>query len=347
MADGLAPAPREQGWLRVVLALAAFLLLPHAPVLRAIAPVEETALLLLPVLAACFVVGWWGGGSVALAVLWTAFAIAFLAAPVPSDGRGAYWDLARAWGLLVAGTFGAVCVLGRPSAFLSRALAGIGFAMLLALLLVALGRLELGEARLVFARQFAARNATTAVALQAWVDRVAGASPSASEWAAAKALLAQRVSASFATPLFPALLALEALATCALAWALYHRLSRARMGAPLGRLRDFAFPDQLVWGLVAGITLAVLPAFAPLAAPGWNLLLFFGTLYALRGLGILAWWLRTRGAAGLALLAVATLLFFWLVIPAALALGITDTWIDWRGRARAAESPTRSGPVSH
>jgi len=62
MPDGPVPAPREQGWSRIVLALAAFLLLPHAPGLPSFLPVVDTLLLLLPALAACFVAGWMAGG---------------------------------------------------------------------------------------------------------------------------------------------------------------------------------------------------------------------------------------------------------------------------------------------
>jgi len=39
MSDALAAPPREQGWTRIVIALIAFLLLSHAPVVRAAASV--------------------------------------------------------------------------------------------------------------------------------------------------------------------------------------------------------------------------------------------------------------------------------------------------------------------
>lgn len=51
MSDALAAPPREQGWTRIVIALLAFLLLSHAPVVRAAAPVVDTLLLLVPALA--------------------------------------------------------------------------------------------------------------------------------------------------------------------------------------------------------------------------------------------------------------------------------------------------------
>ncbi|MEA3246450.1 MAG: hypothetical protein U9Q74_09870, partial [Gemmatimonadota bacterium] len=64
------PAPRERGWGKVVLATLAFLIIPVTPLLRVVLPVEQTALLLAPALAALAVAGWLAGGRAALAVLW-------------------------------------------------------------------------------------------------------------------------------------------------------------------------------------------------------------------------------------------------------------------------------------
>jgi hypothetical protein len=341
MTDGLAPAPREQGWVRIVLALAAFLLLSHAPGLSAIVPVVDTTLLLLPALAVCFLVGWWAGGSFLLALSWSALTALLYALP-GRPGSGAYHDLARSWGLLIAGALGLVCVLGRRRAFIHRALPAIGIAMLLALMLVALGHLDPRRAERVFADEFASRNAATAAALQRWAPGASRLLPQASEWAADKTVAIQSVSAGVAAPLYPALLSLEALAACALAWGLYHRFSRARLGPPLARLREFAFSDQLIWALVAGVTLTALPAFAAVAVVGRNLVVFFGALYALRGFGVIASFIASdRTAPQLASGALAFLLLP-ISAPLAFGLGVSDTWFDWRRRLRGASSPARS-----
>jgi hypothetical protein len=135
---------------------------------------------------------------------------------------------------------------------------------------------------------------------------------------------------------FPALLALESLGALALAWALYHRLSRARIGAPLARLRDFRFNDQLVWGVIVGIVFLAVPTLHAYRTVGANLTLFFGTLYAVRGTGVLAWFLRSARPGLVTLVAVALLAA--LLAPAfALGLGLIglgDTWEDWRAKAR-------------
>ena len=148
----------------------------------------------------------------------------------------------------------------------------------------------------------------------------------------------------FGLTVYPSLLALESLVALALAWAIYHRLSRARIGAPLRPLREFRFNDQLVWGLLAGLTIVFLPTLQSFRGVGRNLLVFFYTLYAIRGLGVLAWFLAPG-----ALVATLTLGFAMLWLPivqwaaaagflillfAAFVLGLGDTWVDWRRRAR-------------
>ena len=109
----------ERGWGKLLLALAAFLFLPHLPPLRALLPVEETLLLLLPALAACCLVGWWAGGRLLLAVVWVGLAAWVLAQPATP---GAFYNLVRGWSLLLAGAFGLVCLFGPRRPFFPRAL---------------------------------------------------------------------------------------------------------------------------------------------------------------------------------------------------------------------------------
>jgi hypothetical protein len=136
------------------------------------------------------------------------------------------------------------------------------------------------------------------------------------------------------TRLLPALLALESLAALALGWAMYHRLTQVRIGPVLGKLRDFRFNDQLVWGLAVGATIAFLPPFADGQSAGINLLVFFGTLYLLRGVGVLSWVSRGRGVS--TVLIILTAIAPPLVAALALGVGVGDTWMDWRSRIRTA-----------
>jgi hypothetical protein len=144
--------------------------------------------------------------------------------------------------------------------------------------------------------------------------------------------------------LFPSLLLLESLIALALAWGTYHRISRTRLGAPLGFLKDFRFNDQFVWGLIAGMTIVFVPALHFLESTGRNLLVFFGALYAIRGFGVLSWFLAPGALAAALLVGFAMLwwpvlnavavLGFMLLALAAFGLGLGDTWADWRSRAR-------------
>jgi hypothetical protein len=136
-----------------------------------------------------------------------------------------------------------------------------------------------------------------------------------------------------ASMLFPSMLALESLVALAIAWAVYHRMGRGRLGPPLAALKDFRFSDQFVWGLVAGLALIVVPGFTAMSAVGANLLVFFGALYALRGVGVGLWFL-SPGPVMMALL-----ILFGMVFPPVLGvlgvgLGVGDTWLNWRARAK-------------
>src|SRR5438270_13631415 len=108
-------APTERGWGKLLIALAAFLLIPGTPPmqalfphLRALLPVEQTMLLFVPAVAACALVGWWAGGRAFLAVAWVAIAV-LLTARAPSSVEPVY-NLARGWSLLLAGSCGLVCL---------------------------------------------------------------------------------------------------------------------------------------------------------------------------------------------------------------------------------------------
>ena len=347
MGDGHAPAPRERGWARLALALAAFLLIPLFPAVRAVLPVEHTLVLLAPSVAVCFLVGWWAGGRLSLAFVWLAFAAWIVAQPAPATG-GAYYDLARAWGLLLAGTFGVICIVGRQGPFFARALTATGLALLVALAHIVAGRTSFARVERIVEEQYAVRNQQSALALSMSLRQVVERVPSMRD-VVTDATVDQttfelgRLS-EVASPLLPGFLALESLLVCALAWTLYHRLSRARIGPPLAPLRQFRFHDHLAWGLIVGLTLVLLPAFRPLEPVGQNLVLFFGVLYALRGLGVVDSFVR-RSAMLVAIAAVIAILnprpYAALVAFAALlglfaVLGVSDAWGDWRRRARTA-----------
>ena len=340
MTDTTGPAPRR-GWWWISVSVLAFLIAADLPVAQTLLPVHHGLLLLLPSLAACALVAWWKGGSAVQA----GAGVAFAAWPLIAAARAGIGSevLTAAWSLLAGGGLGLSLMASRSSRFLGKGVVAVLSALILAWLLVvvtpsgpaAFGRtvdavLEVrGNADLnnwnVARSQMQSRNAaradsaTTAV-LDRFEQSVAGLP-------------------GLARLVFPSMLALQTLVAMALAWSLFHRFSRTRLGDDLVQLRDFRFNDHWIWSVIVGLVLALLPALEALRPLGVNLLVFFGALYAMRGAAVLAWFIRPgRSLFGL-VLGVALLLL--LRDGAAIALGLVglgDTWVDWRRRIRPAVS---------
>jgi hypothetical protein len=331
-----APAPIRGSWRRLALGLGAFLLAPMVPAMRAIMPIEQTPMLLVLVVAACSVVAWRNGGKLVLALLWVGIAAFVIMSPAGPPDSPYNW-LARGWALLLAASFGLVSVIAATEHFFPRALSALAVAISLGFALVLVspgGPTRIGNA---MAGEFNRRNDQSIASLRqvsgqpGWKD-VVDSSPALQR-------LTQESEAQLAaipkwsSLLVPALLALESLAALGLGWALFHRMSSVGIGPPLAKLKDFRFNDQLVWGVAVGASIFLLPAFEEGRNAGLNLLLFFGVLYTLRGMGILAWMSRTKV---LTYMLIALALVAWpLVAALAFGLGLGDTWLDLRTRAQA------------
>jgi hypothetical protein len=338
-----------QGWRKLILGLFLFVLAPVVPQFRAFLPIDETMMLFVPAMAACALVGWWAGGRVLPAVVWVA--LAFIVARQQVASTDVFASLLRGWTLLLAGAFGLACLFGSSRPFFTKALVAVGAAFGLALVMSLFGPVTLSATDGAIAAEFARRNAefmeylasaisTNSAQWQAWTQRM----PQLNTIQADAALHLAAMSKA-GQKMFPALLALESLGALALAWATYHRLSRRRLGAPLSPLRDFRFNDQLVWGLIAGLVILLMPSFGAFRGLGGNLVLFFGALYAIRGLGVLAWFMAP-GTLTVSLVVGAVLVFvpivqvlailgFMTLGVTAIGLGVGDTWADWRSRARS------------
>ena len=341
------PTAGERGWGKLFIAVLAFLIVPAIPQFSALLPVDQSMLLFVPALAACTLAGWWAGGRTLLALAWVALATLVAMRPQMPD---AFQNMARGWSLVLAGSFGLVCLFSARRPFFSRALIALTIALGLAVMMSTLGPVKSTDMTAAVVEELTRRNTQTMATVNGfigqypkewneWVTRVPriGDLPAETE----KQLGAL---ATLGRMLYPSLLALQSLAALAIAWSIYHRLSRARLGPPLGMLRDFRFNDQLVWGLIVGLTFVFLPTLVSVRVVGRNLLVFFGALYALRGLGVLSWFmapgtLAITASVGFAMFllpvlnAIAALGFVFLAI-AAFGLGLGDTWADWRSRAR-------------
>lgn len=374
MKEAVAPAPvattqRERGWRWFVLGLVLMVVITSAPAwpaslslfagaVRLLLPVEQFAMLVLVSIAFCAVVGWWVGGRLLLALVWLAVAgYVIWKVPQPFTGYGVFL---RSWAVTLGASFGLVSLASPTRPFLSRglaavALAGAVFAAAFSASGSTSGRSSSfdGPAQM-FAQEYQQRVAET---LSSWRTRASSdvwkqfsrrfpsAADRAKEFEGTLIALGEPRPASptvgGARPgrmvgLIPALLGLESLLALALGWAAYHRLARARIGPPIGSLKDLRFNDQWVWGLVVGITLLMLPTLIEWRAAGLNLVCFFGTLYALRGAGVLTWWIPDKAAIWLLLVLVVMVSLLgpvWVLLATLLvtfALGLGDTWQDFR-----------------
>jgi hypothetical protein len=333
MATAATPLARTQSWRPLLWGLVAFLVCPFLPFAELLIPIQQTLLLLVPVIAACSIVGWKLGGRPALAVVWITLSIWMLLQP--AGPPGSQYDLmVRGWAILLAASFGLVSLWSATMPFFSRALFSIGLAAGVGFLIALSSPSGIARFQRAAGEELTRRASSTVSKIedgrstpewQSIVARVPELDPLYDD-SEARMRSVPPVSAS----LLPALVALESLAALALGWGAYRRLSPVQIGPPLSPLTEFTFNDQLVWGLAVGATLCLLPAFEEGRTAGYNLLLFFGALYLVRGVGILAWMAKGRYV-----YVVILSLLPQVFVIVTLALGLGDTWLDLRKRAKA------------
>src|SRR5689334_12794623 len=332
MATAATTAQRNDSWRPLLWGLAAFLGLPYLPPFNALVPVQQTLMLLVAAVAVCAVVGWRLGARVALAVIWIALSVWMLVQPAGPPG-GQYDAMARGWAIVLAGSFGLVSVWNDTMPFFSRALFAVGLATAVGFVIALSSASGLARFNHAAGEEFTRRASGTVQFFEErrstpeWQDFAEKYPTLDASYDDFEALI-QDIPPKSAS-LLPALLALESLAALGLGWAIYRRLSPVRIGPILGRLTEFRFNDQLIWGLAVGATLCLLPAFEEARNAGYNLLLFFGALYLIRGTGVLAWISRGRYT-----LVVVLSFIPYVYIPVTLALGLGDTWLDIRNRLK-------------
>ncbi|MEA2706407.1 MAG: hypothetical protein QOH22_1195 [Gemmatimonadaceae bacterium] len=336
MAAATTTPTKKQSWWPLLWGLAGLLLLPLGPPLNEVFPIDQTLLLLVPAVAACAIVGWRVGARAALAIVWLVFAGWILLQPAGSPGTP-YDQMARGWAILLAASFGLVSLWNAALPFFVRALSAVGIATAVGFMIALSSPSGIARFQHAAESELTRRASASIEKIEAGRDtplwrELAAKSP----WLDAmqdENETVIRALPEHAAALLPALLALESLAALALAWGIYQRLSPVKIGPPLSPLTEFRFNDQLVWGVAVGATLCLLPSFADGRNAGFNLLAFFGVLYLLRGLGVLAWITKGRYF----VLGILSLIppFGVMLGVMALALGLGDTWLDLRRRAKA------------
>lgn len=325
------------GWRSALLALIVFLALPGFPsALRSILPITETWILLAAALAICAALGWWNGGGGWLAV--AAVLLGWYAAMAPvGTGPGEYPSLVHGWALLLGASFGLTSLLTPGQRFLSRALGAVGIATVVAFAVAVSTPDGVSAVRSVMKSDFDRRTEATVsevngMAATPFWKSAAQRNPGLDSMVTSN-VAELRTIGDQAPDTVPAFLTLESLLALALAWVMFHRISNVDLGPALGKVKEFRFNDQLVWGLAVGATIFFLPVFADGRNAGLNLLVFFGALYLLRGVGVLSFMTRSKWAA--TLLIAMTVLAPLMLGALALGIGVGDTWMDWRTRAQA------------
>jgi hypothetical protein len=261
-----------------------------------------------------------------LAAALTVVVLAFL-----GSGGGLVWFFERGWALVLAGWFVlAVTVLPR-AAFIVRGLVAVAAAAVTAVPFLWLNRGAFGQLESALGGRL---RSAAAQAAAAWQGLSGGNGGDTGESAAGGIADAIFRAADLQVLLFPALLGLASLAGLAVAWWGYRRLAW-REAEPLRPLREFAFPNDLVWLLIAGVALVVLPGAEALGRAGLNVLTFMAGLYALRGAAVLMVIGGAPGPVGMLLGLLALLFLYPLVMATTVLVGLTDTWIDIRAKRQA------------
>jgi hypothetical protein len=262
---------------------------------------------------------------------WPAYTLGLLAlALVLSGEREALWWLERGWAVLVAGGFVALTLRWPATGFMARALGALAVATLLVSAFGVGSTQGRGMLDWQVAPQLPFGLARFYEALWQWAETYG--TPQSPEVAAAfMTFMAQLV--EIQAELFPALAALGSLAGLAVSWWAYTRIALDHGGLP--PLRDFRFNDHLVWLLIGGLALAVVEVGEGPQRAGTNVVVFMGGLYALRGAAVVAFFGGGQSMFGLVMLTVATVLMPLAVLAGATMIGVGDTWLDLRGRARA------------
>lgn len=257
-----------------------------------------------------------------------AVAVALLIIGMSGRTPDLLWWFGRGWAMILGAWFVLLMVLLPRAAFIDRSVAAVGATAGTAALLLLIR--QAGFEQLDYAVGHRLRDSAAAVAA-AWSAR--SDSTGVAGGLSGDAVAAMNRAADLQAMLYPGLLAIASLAGLAVAFWAWRRLA-LQEEQPFRSLREFRFRDELVWILVAAIVLIVLPLDGAATRAGANLITFMGALYALRGLAVLLALFGAPGPFGVVLGAVVMLFLFPMVLATMLVVGLSDTWLDLRARAR-------------
>ncbi|MGQ0813479.1 MAG: DUF2232 domain-containing protein [Gemmatimonadota bacterium] len=249
-------------------------------------------------------------------------AIALLVSTFAGRSGGTLWWYGRGWALILSAWFIVAIALLPRATLISRALAAVAGATASTALMFVANRSGWLQLDWAIGRQL--RNSAADVA-SFWTARL-----KEQPWATDLTSAVYRF-ADFQLTAFPAMLAIASVTGLALAWFLWRRLSLQER-SPLGRLRDFRFRDELVWIVVIGAVLVVLPLGVAATRTGTNLLLFMAALYAVRGFAVIIALFGSPSLVGALFGALLFVMLYPIMMATTLMVGLTDTWLDLRSR---------------
>ena len=241
-------------------------------------------LLFVPAIAACALVGWWAGGRAFLAIAWVAIAVVLIGATAGHDRtRSTIW--LRGWSLLARRRVRARLPVrhrrGRSSPARSSRSA---MALVLAPVMSLLGPVTMSRrrrrssatsSRVATARSMATLNSGDQAHPKEWQRSRRRRFPPFAQLPTETRTAARRRCRDVGRDDLPALLALRVARRARARVGDVSPARRARLGAPLQPLREFRFNDQLVWGLIVGSTIMLLPTLDALRGVGQNLARLF------------------------------------------------------------------------
>ncbi|HET7274588.1 MAG TPA: DUF2232 domain-containing protein [Longimicrobiaceae bacterium] len=239
--------------------------------------------------------------------------------------------LSRGWGLILGSVFVATTLIRPTWGVLPRALTSVALALVGTSMGLALSG-DVEAVDLMMQSHFLEASEMAFADLKARMPD--------SEWVAEFGSATRRV-ATVQWRVFPAVLALQSLAALAMAsWWIARFRGDAATRFRLRPLRDFRFSDQLIWVFITGLALVLIPLGADATRTGYNALLFMGGLYALRGIAVFIFLIGGAPTFLMMIIgAIAAIFLYPFILTAALLVGVGDTWLDVRGRARPATRP--------
>jgi hypothetical protein len=307
--------PRGRGWgVVAALALATLFLSVVQPALLMFVPMALLLIALPPRRPMLLAFG--------LFVCWLAF--------TGRPGTNALWYFERGWALMLGAWFVVMTVLVPRWTFLPRALGAIGSTVVTAAVFLVANR---GGFAMLDGAVAAHLRSKAAMVLSVWQNSNAGATMGGVDMGRTLFQLAD-----LQGRLFPALLALASLAGLGVAWWAFGRVGQG-VAQPLARWREFRFRDELIWLLIVGAALLLLPLDQLATRAGENLLLFMAVLYALRGAAVLLVLGSASGPLGMVIGALLVLFLTPYVMATTFLVGLSDTWLDIRARRQAPSTP--------